>query len=58
MPKVEIIGGDMSRYELQVEVNNFIKDKKVINISYTVHICGYSTYREACILYEDYGRIL
>ena len=58
MTKVEIVGGNMSRYGLQVEVNNFIKDKKVINISYAVHMCGCSTYREACILYEDCERIL
>ena len=53
MPKVNIIGGDMSRYKLEKEINEFIKNKNVINISYAVHMCGYSTYREACILYED-----
>ena len=53
MPKVEIIGGNMSRYGLEEEINNFIKDKNVINISYTAYMCGYHTHREACILYEN-----
>ena len=53
MPKVEIIGGNMSRYNIEEEINNFIKDKNVINISYTTYMCGYHTYREACILYEN-----
>ena len=53
MPKVEIIHGDKSCYGLEEEINNFIKDKNVINISYTAYMCGYHTYREACILYEN-----
>ena len=52
MPKIKIIE-DNTTYFLEKEVNNFIKDKKVINISYAVHMCGCFTYREACILYED-----
>lgn len=54
MPKVKIFENDSSYY-LEKEINDFIKDKKVLNISYNVHMYGYSSYREACILYEDYG---
>lgn len=54
MPKIKIFE-DNSSYHLEKEINNFIQDKKVLNISYNVLMCGYSPYREACILYEDYG---
>lgn len=54
MPKVKIFE-DNSSYYLEKEINNFIQDKKVLDISYNVHMCGYSAYRSACVLYEDYG---
>ena len=53
MPKVELIGGNKTLYALEKEINEFIKDKNVINISYTAYMCKYYTYREACILYEN-----
>lgn len=51
MFKVKTISGD-SMYGLEKDVNEFIKDKKVINISYTMSGCGYGYIRECCILYE------
>ena len=54
MPKVKIFDSNNS-YFLEKDINEFIKDKVVINVSYSVYMCGYSTYREACVLYEDGG---
>ena len=54
MSKVKIFE-DNSSYRLEKEINNFIQDKKVLDISYNAHMCGYSIYRSACVLYEDYG---
>lgn len=54
MPKVKIFDSNNS-YFLEKDINEFIKDKIVINVSYSAYMCGYSTYREACILYEDGG---
>ena len=54
MPKVKIFE-DSNSYYLEKDINTFIQDKKVLDISYSTHMCGYSTYRSACVLYEDYG---
>ena len=43
---------DESMYKLERKVNEFIKNKKVISISYTMAPCGYGYTRECCILYE------
>lgn len=48
MLKVEIIE-DASKFVLERKVNEFIKNKIVISISYAIAPCGY---RECCILYE------
>ena len=53
MTKVEILGGDVSAGLLERQINSFIRDKKVINISYAAYMCGYSSFREACVIYED-----
>lgn len=53
MPKVKIFE-DHNSFYLEKDINNFIQDKKVLNISYNVYMCGYSTYYSACVLYEDY----
>ena len=42
-----------SRLDLENEVNRFISDKKVINISYSVCEVGYSNYHYCCVLYID-----
>ncbi len=56
MPKVKIIE-NYSRWELEKEINEFIQDKKIINIAYSTYKCGYTIYREACITYEDGSNI-
>lgn len=53
MPKVKIIGGEMLKCRLEDKINEFIENKNIISISYTAYMCGYSTYREAIITYED-----
>ena len=35
------------------EVNQFIKNKKIINISYSIAECGYGYIHGCCILYEN-----
>ena len=52
MPKVRIIK-DRVPFILVRKVNEFIKDKKVIDISYAVEPCGYHYTRKCCILYEE-----
>lgn len=54
MAKVKIFE-DSNSYYLEKDINNFIQDKKVLDISYNTHMCGYSTYHSACVLYEDCG---
>ena len=51
MPKVKMIA-DGSMYDLEKKVNDFIKDKKVISISYAIAGCGYGYTHECCILYN------
>lgn len=51
MIKVKLID-DESIVKLEKKVNEFIKDKKVISISYAIAPCGYGYTRECCILYE------
>lgn len=50
--KIEIIE-DESKVGLERKVNEFIKNKIVISISYAVAPCGYAYIRECCILYEE-----
>ena len=38
--------------DLEAEVNEFIKDKNVINISYTVAENGYGYIHCCCVLYK------
>lgn len=37
--------------ELEREVNNFIRNKRVINISYSTNSVGYSIYHYCCVTY-------
>ena len=39
--------------KLEYEVNNFIKDKLVTNISYSVVQCGYDYIHCCCVLYNS-----
>ena len=43
---------DEYMHTLERKVNEFIKDKRVISISYAIAPCGYGHIRECCILYE------
>lgn len=38
---------------LEDKVNNFIKDKMVVNISYSVSQCGCSSIHCCCVLYQS-----
>ena len=52
MLKVKMIDDDYIR-NLEISVNESIKDKRVISISYAIAPCGYGYIRECCILYEE-----
>ena len=39
--------------ELEREVNNFIRNKRVINISYSTNSVGYSIYHYCCVTYAE-----
>ena len=51
MLKIEIIE-DESKVGLERKVNEFVKNKIIISISYAIAPCGYAYIRECCILYE------
>ena len=40
-------------YELEKEVNDFILDKDVVNVSYSPNTVGYSTWYYCCVLYRE-----
>jgi hypothetical protein len=40
-------------WELEDKVNEFIQNKDVINISYTVAECGYGYMHCCCVLYKE-----
>ena len=42
-----------SAWGLEREVNEFIQNKNVINISYTVAECGYGYIHCCCVLYRE-----
>ena len=53
MKKVKIIGNDIEEH-LEKEINDFIKDKNVIDIKYTQAYIGYeNSYMSALIIYEE-----
>lgn len=53
MKKVKIIGNDTEEH-LEKEINDFIKDKNVIDIKYTQAYIGYeNSYMSALIIYEE-----
>ena len=41
------------QYNLDKAVNDFIKDKNVVNISFSVAQCGYSYIHCCCVLYNE-----
>lgn len=40
-------------WRLQEAINDFIRDKKIINISYSIAPCGYGYTYACCIFYHD-----
>ena len=38
---------------LEQEINDFIKDKMVVNISYSVARCGYGYIHCCCVMYNS-----
>ena len=42
-------------FKLEDKVNEFIKDKTVINVSYSVAPCGYGYIHCCCVLYNTLG---
>jgi hypothetical protein len=52
MTKVKFFRAE-GQYDLTTEVNNFICNKNVINISYSTNTVGYSIYHYCCVLYNE-----
>lgn len=52
MLKTKFFREDLA-FELEREVNDFIKDKLVVNISYSVAQCGYGYIHCCCVLYNS-----
>lgn len=52
MNKVELFR-EYNESKLQSTINDFIKDKEVINISYSIAPCGYGYVYACCILYHE-----
>lgn len=52
MFKTKFISGE-TQYKLEDEVNKFIKNKKVVNVSYSTVLAGYGVWHYCCVLYED-----
>lgn len=40
------------QYELEKAVNEFIKNKNVISVSYSTNTVGYSVYHYCCVVYS------
>ena len=53
MMKVELLSTLKGEFELETEVNKFIKNKDVINVSYSIVDCGYSYKYSCCVLYRE-----
>ncbi len=51
MPKIAIFREE-STLKLEKRVNDFIGNKNVVNVSYSVAECGYGYLHCCCILYE------
>ena len=42
-----------SQLELEREVNNFIRNKRVVNVSYSIAELGYGYIYGCCVLYNE-----
>lgn len=52
MAKVRFFRNE-SQYDLEKAVNDFIRDKNVVNVSYSTNTVGYSIYHYCCVLYME-----
>ncbi len=52
MAKVKFFRED-SQLKLEREVDNFIRNKRVINISYSIAELGYGYTHGCCVLYDE-----
>lgn len=52
MTKVRLLYGD-ELYKLEEAINDFIKDKKVVDIKFEVHNGGFANNKYALIIYEE-----
>lgn len=52
MTKVRFFSNE-HRYELEHAVNDFIRNKNVVNVSYSTSQVGYSIYHYCCVLYSE-----
>ena len=53
MMRIEIIKTLNGDYDLEQKVNNFIKNKNVVNVSYSVVECGNRYMHSCCVLYIE-----
>ena len=53
MMKIQIIETLKGDYDLQQKVNDFIKNKNVVNVSYSVVECGDRYMYSCCVLYRE-----
>ena len=45
---------DEHQYGLEKKVNEFIRGRNVINISYSTHMIGYSLHHYCVVMYQDW----
>lgn len=50
MNKVKCFCED-NQFSLESEVNNFIRNKNIVSISYSTNTIGYSIYHYCCVVY-------
>lgn len=52
MKKIEFFCS-IERFNLEREVNNFMKNKNVISVSYSTEMVGYNVKHFVCVFYEE-----
>ena len=52
MTKAKFFRADSER-ELEKNINQFIQNKDIINVSYTAAECGYGYIHFCCVLYRE-----
>ena len=51
MSRVEMFSNN-SQYGLEKAINDFIEHKKIISVSYSTTLVGYTVHHYACVCYE------